>query len=121
MGVNHSVGGLLHIVDERIEKILQWPVPTNPTGARSFLGAIGIARRWIKNYYEIARPLTRLTGSKTPWVWGEAEQLSYEILKYKCAARVAMHGIDPKLVNHFYTDASQYAAGMCLTQFQPAI
>ena len=70
-------------------RISKWPVPADATGVREFLGAIGITRRWIKNFTELVRLLTRLTG-KVEWRWQGSEQLSYEILKFKCTARVSM-------------------------------
>lgn len=84
---------------------------------RAFIGTVGITRRWIKNFAEIARPLARLTG-KVEWRWTQAEQLSFEILRIKCATQSGMHGIDMTLVVHFYTDASGFGAGFAITQFQ---
>ncbi len=117
LGVTHAIGGLVHILEERVAKIAQWPVPSDQSGVRSFLGTVGITRRWVKGFAELARPLSRLTG-KVLWRWTESEQLSFELLKIKCATKASMHGIDLSLVVHFYTDASGYAAGCAVTQFQ---
>ncbi len=119
LGVTHHAGGLLQIIDERVEKIIKWPVPTTQTDVRAFLGSTGITKRWVKNFYELAKPLTRLTG-KVPFRWDDAEQLSFELIKIKCATRTMMHGINPEIPNHLYTDASGMAAGLCITQFQKA-
>jgi hypothetical protein len=121
LGMTHTIGGKVKVLEDRVSKIARWPVPYNQTAVRSFLGVLGITRRWIKNYAELARPLSRLTGKLT-WRWGLAEQLSFEVLKIKCATRSSMHGIDMSLVVHFYTDASGFAVGVAITQFQqPAI
>lgn len=117
LGVTHTVGGLVYILEERVNKVAKWPTPIDQTGVRAFLGTVGITRRWIKNFAELARPLSRLTG-KVDWRWTESEQLSFDILKIKCATRSAMHGIDADLAIHFYTDASGYAGGLVITQFQ---
>lgn len=117
LGVTHSIGGHVHILEDRIAKIVRWPAPLDQSGVRAFLGTVGITRRWIKNFAEIARPLSRLTG-KVEWRWTGSEQLAFEILKIKCATRSAMHGIDLRLPVHFYTDASGFAGGMVITQFQ---
>ena len=117
LGVTHQVGGLINILKERIEKIVKWPVPTDQSAVRSFLGVVGFTRRWVKNFAEIARPLSRLTG-KVDWKWGTPEQLAFEILKIKCATRTSMHGIDLTKPVHFYTDASGFAGGLAITQFQ---
>ena len=119
LGVTHSVGGLVKVLDDRIAKIARWPVPTDQSGVRAFLGTVGITRRWVKNFAELARPLSRLTG-KVLWRWTDAEQLAFDILKIKCATRTSMHGIDLDREIHIYTDASGFAAGCVITQFQEA-
>ena len=119
LGVTHRVGGLIDILEDRIKKIATWPAPVDQTGVRAFLGVVGITRRWVKNFSEIARPLSRLTG-KVDWRWTLSEQLSFEILRIKCATRASMHGIDLNRVVHIYTDASGFAGGAAITQYQPA-
>ena len=119
LGVTNRIGGRVHILKERIDKIARWPVPTSQTEVREFIGTVDITQRWVKNFAEMARPLFRLTG-KVLWKWTDAEQLSFEILKIKCSTRTSMHGIDLGLMIHMYTDASGFAAGCVLTQFQPS-
>ena len=58
LGVTHEVGGLVRILEERISKIMQWPRPLDQTGVRAFLGAVGMTRRWVQNFAEIARTFT---------------------------------------------------------------
>ena len=85
----------------------------------AFLGTVDITRRLIKNFAEFARPLLKLT-EKVVWRWTQAEQLSFELLRIKCAIRTSIHGIDLDLEIHIYTNASGFAAGCVITQFQPA-
>ncbi len=119
LGVTHRIGGHVHILEERVAKIARWPVPSDQTEVRGFLGTVGITRRWVKNFAEIARPLSRLTSKNILWKWTQAEQLSFEILRIKCATRTSMYGIDLGLTIHIYTDASGFGAGCAITQFQP--
>lgn len=72
LGVSHTIGGIVQILQTRIAKIAKWPVPFDQTSVRAFIGTVGITRRWIKNFAEIARPLARLTG-KVEWRWTQAE------------------------------------------------
>lgn len=97
---------------------MKFPTPQNPTGVRAFLGTIGITRRWIPNFSELSRPLSRLTG-KVDWRWFAAEQLSFDLLKIKSTTMASMYGYDPSLPVHFYTDASGFAGGLAITQFRP--
>ncbi len=117
LGVVHKAGGMVQILEDRIAKIMKWKVPSDQSGVRGFLGTIGITKRWVKNFAELSRPLTRLTG-KVEWRWGGSEQLSFEILQIKCTTTTSMHGIDLRFVVHFYTDASGSGAGLAVTQFR---
>jgi hypothetical protein len=117
LGVTHCVGGFIKILEDRIKKITKWSVLTDQIGVRAFMGAVGIIRRWIRNFAELARPLARLTG-KVDWRWTDSEQLSFEIIRVKATIKSAMHGINLNDEVHFYTDASAYAAGMAVTQFR---
>ena len=117
LGVTHTVGGLVNVLEDRVAKIARWPVPKDQTGVRAFLGTIGITRRWVKNFSELARPLSRLTG-KVDFRWTQAEQFSFEILRVKCSTQSSMHGIDLSHEVHFYTDASGFGAGLAVTQYQ---
>ena len=118
LGITHVVGGLMQILESRIAKVAKWPVPRDQSEVRAFLGTVGITRRWVRNFAEIARPLSRLTG-KVAWKWGESEQLSFELLKIKCATTTSMHGIDLSRSVCIYTDASGFAAGCAITQVHP--
>ncbi|KAI0996806.1 hypothetical protein K3495_g11380 [Podosphaera aphanis] len=117
LGVSHKIGGIVQIVTERSQKLKEWPIPKNATQVRAFIGAIGITRRWIKNFGEIQRPLSRLTG-KVEWRWGPTEQLSFEILRNKCSAVVDMFGWDYLEPIRLFTDASLYAGGYVITQIR---
>lgn len=46
---------------DRVDKILNWPPLTTVREVRGFLGLCGTVRIWIRNYSELARPLTHLT------------------------------------------------------------
>jgi hypothetical protein len=55
----------------KIEVIEQLPPLVNVKGIRSFLGHAGFYRRFIKNFSEIARPLTKLLAKDVPFVFDE--------------------------------------------------
>lgn len=42
---------------DKIDKVKNWPTPTNPDQVRSFLGFVGYYRKFIQNFLKIARPL----------------------------------------------------------------
>ena len=61
--------------------IQEFPVPTNLRELRSFLGITGYYRRFVKKYSERALPLTELTKLDVPFIWGQAQQESFQDLK----------------------------------------
>ena len=117
LGEDHEVGGRVRIRPEKCEKILRWPEPQNVTEVRGFLGTVGTARKWIRNFAELARPLARLTGN-VEWKWGESELVSFQVVRNLAAGAGALFGWDPKTPVHVYTDASGYGAGCHITQMQ---
>ena len=61
---------------------------------RTIPRAMQITRRWIKNFSELSRPLSRLTGD-VEWQWGIAE-LSFELIHQKATEAVDMFGLDSR-------------------------
>lgn len=86
LGVNHHIGGLVTIIPQRVKKIIEFPKPQVASDVKSFLGTVSITRRWVRNFAELARPLSGLTG-KVDWRWGGTEELSFEILKVSVLQR----------------------------------
>lgn len=66
LGVTHEIDGIVRIVEDRIKKIASFPAPKYQTDVRSFIGTVGMTRRWVNNFGEIARQLNRLMG-KVEW------------------------------------------------------
>lgn len=78
----------------RIQAILDWPVPTNVSEVRSFLGTCGVLRIFIKNYTLIARPLIHLTRKDEPFEIGPAQLTAIDQLKSLIASSPALRPID---------------------------
>ena len=64
-----------------IDVIEQLPPPTNIKGIRSFLGHVGFYRRFIKDFSQIARPLTSLLAKDIPFNFDDECLNSFHILK----------------------------------------
>ena len=81
-----------------VTKILNWPIPRNLTEVRGFLGTIGVAHNWIKNFAQIAKPITELTKQKVgEFCWTDSAQKAMEILKTKATQIAALKKLDIRM------------------------
>ena len=66
---------------EKLEVISDWPVPSNLTELRAFVGLASYYRRHVEGFSDIAKPLSELTKKNRPFVWGPEQQTAFETLK----------------------------------------
>nr|GEU62348.1 reverse transcriptase domain-containing protein [Tanacetum cinerariifolium] len=105
----------------KIEAVKNWAFPTTPTEIRQFLGFTGYYHRFIKDFSKIAKSLTILTQKDKKFVWGEDQEMAFQILKLKlCEAPILAL---PEGNNDFvvYCDASIQGLGAVLTQREKVI
>ena len=101
---------------DKVAKVKNWPIPTDKTKVRGFLGLVGYYRRFIKNFSDIAKPLYNVSGSTRIFGWGEPQQQAFDKLKNELINHVVMKYPDftkPFIVS---TDASKIALGAVLSQ-----
>lgn len=60
--------------------MLSWPLLKTVTELRGFLGLTGYYRRFVKNYGQIAKPLTDQL-RKNEFSWNEAATNAFQALK----------------------------------------
>ncbi|KAJ9539062.1 LOW QUALITY PROTEIN: hypothetical protein OSB04_031795 [Centaurea solstitialis] len=92
----------------KVEAVMKWEVPKTPTKIRSFLGFSGYYQRFNQDFSKIAVPLTRLTHKNVKFMWGDEQQVAFELLRGKlCKAPVLtlLEGIEDMTV---YCDASYH-------------
>jgi hypothetical protein len=55
---------------EKVNAILEWPVPKNAHEVRSFMGLAGYYQRFVEGFSKIAKPITTLQrkGVKYEWI-----------------------------------------------------
>ena len=54
----------IQVDPKKIEAVIDWPRPTTITEVRNFLGLTDYYKRFVKNFFKIAVPLTKLTKKK---------------------------------------------------------
>ena len=108
---------------EFIEKIRNYPKPSNVTQLRQFLGLANFQRKFIHQFSSIAKPLSCLTGGpkRKKIEWSQEMTEAYEQIKLKLMEETVLTFPDyrpgaPPL--ELYVDASGYGAGACLMQLQ---
>ena len=120
---------------EKTAAIRNWQPPSNIKELRHFLGFAGYYRRFVQNFSSIAQPLNALLEghcthkvkqkgkkkkSKKPaaWIWGEAQQEAFSVLKEKLVNPPILAYADYTLPFTVETDASGHGLGAILYQRQ---
>ena len=117
--LGHYVGrNGLRVMEDKIEAVREWPVPTSMRELRAFLGLAGYYRRFVKGFSEIALPLTELTRNATHQrlLWGARQQVAFVELKRALQSTPVLALPDPTLPFVVNCDASGYAVGAVLQQ-----
>lgn len=110
--------GKLRIDPDKIQLLERWPVPTNASAVRSFLGFLGYYRRFIKDFTTLATPLYDISGTKSDWKWTHIEQKAFESLRDAMKKEPVLACPRDDLTFHVWPDASPWAVGGVLTQDQ---
>jgi hypothetical protein len=101
---------------EKVERVKEWPVPSSVKDVQSFHGFANYYRQFIRNFSQIAAPLTRLMTKKETFVWTEEAQKAFEELKEALLTTPVLQLFDPDKPITVETDASIHALGAVLSQ-----
>ena len=102
----------------KIQAVEEWPVPTNVTEVRSFIGLCSYYRRFVKDFAKIAEPLHHLTGKRARFEWTDACQQAFEDLKFRLVSSPILAMPQDEGQYRLDTDASNDAIGAVLSQIQ---
>ncbi|GJT32814.1 reverse transcriptase domain-containing protein [Tanacetum coccineum] len=100
----------------KVDVIAKLPPPTTVKGIRSFLGHAGFYRRFIQDFFKIARPMTHLLEKDTPFFFSSKCHSSFEILKKKLTEAPILVSPDWDLLFEIMCDASDLSVGGVLLQ-----
>jgi len=73
----------VHVDQEKVMAIKDWPTPRNVSELRSFHGLASFYRRFMPNFSTIAAPLNELVKKGVDFKWGIDQIKAFEILKEK--------------------------------------
>lgn len=100
----------------KIAAVENFPTPVNVKGIQSFLGLAGYYRKFIKDFSQIAKPLTELTKKDVEYRWTAQQEDAFDKLKVALTTAPVLQYPDfmrPFIVT---TDASDKAIGAILSQ-----
>jgi hypothetical protein len=103
---------------KKVKAIEQYPVPKTVRDVRAFIGLAGYYRRHVRNFAEIARPLTSLTKKDVPFEWTTEHQQAFDKLKEILSTEPLL--MYPDFFQPFIVacDASTRAVGAVLSQLR---
>ncbi|GKC53127.1 putative nucleotidyltransferase, ribonuclease H [Tanacetum coccineum] len=115
--LGHKVSGSGIEVDKaKIKAISKLPYPTNVKAIRSFLGHAGFYKRFIKDFSQIARPMTHLLVKDAPFNFFEECIQAFDTLKRELTQASIMIKPDWSLPFEIMCNASDYAVRAVLGQ-----
>ncbi|XP_071924849.1 uncharacterized protein [Coffea arabica] len=72
----------IHVDEEKIKAIQEWPTPTSVSDVRSFHGLASFYHRFVKDFSTIDVPLTAVIKKNEKFFWGEAQDKAFQLLKH---------------------------------------
>nr|GEV50681.1 reverse transcriptase domain-containing protein [Tanacetum cinerariifolium] len=117
--LGHKISKKRIEVDKAIVDVIsKLPHPTTIKGIRSFLGHYGCYRRFIKDFFKIARPMTRLLEKDTLFIFSQECVDAFQTLKRKLTEAPILITLDWDMPFELMYDAGDFAIGAVLGQCQ---
>ena len=100
---------------EKVQGVVEWPVPKSVKNVQKFLGLANYYRQFAKDFTKIAKPLHKMTRNEMKWSWGEKQQRAFEELKERFTIEPVL--VTPNLDKEMRVeaDASDFATGGVLS------
>ena len=108
----------IRMMPGKVQRVLEWPTPTDRTTLKSFLGLAGYYRCFIRNFATIALELNKLTSNMIPFRWENEHQMAFDAMKKALVTALVLS--KPQFDNDWVleVDASDSVLGAVLGQEQ---
>ncbi len=115
LGYIVSAGGV-RMDPDKVKAVVDWPIPDSRKALQRFLGFANFYRRFIRNFSQLATPLTALTSPKTAFRWSSAAEAAFAKLKRRFVSAPILIAPDPTRQFVVEVDASEVGVGAVLSQ-----
>lgn len=102
--------------NQHVTAIQNFPQPTSAKHAYSFVQTANYFRKFIRQFAEIAAPLTKFNRKDVKFIWGHEEQHAFDTLKHHLASAPILHLPNDTSNMKLQTDASENGIGGVLLQ-----
>lgn len=106
----------LQVDPDKIQPVINYPVPTNLKELRKLIGMASWYRRFVPNFSTVMEPLNKLLRKNQPWIWTEEQELAFLELRTRLTTAPTLTRPDFSLPFVLQTDASAVGLGAVLTQ-----
>ena len=103
----------------KVKALQEFPIPTNLTKSRLFIGLVSYYCRFVENLSKIASPITELTEKGCPFVWDKAQQTAFQRLKDILSNAPILAHYNPSYETLVETNASFFGLGFHHLADQP--
>ena len=104
---------------DKVDAVLNAPMPQNVAQLRSLLGLVNYYNRYLPNLATVIKPLYELLEKNRKWVWSDACQLAFENIKKLITSEPVLTHYDPTAPVRIACDASPYSLGAVLSHVMP--
>jgi len=101
---------------KKIKSVVNFPQPKNQRELKGFLGLTGFYRKFIKNYSQIAKPLTALLKNDVVFLWNDKCQKAFSTMKEILTSEPILQYPNVEEMFILTCDASGQAIGSVLSQ-----
>jgi len=119
--LGHTISGQGVTMDsDKVQAMLQWPIPVTIKQLRRFLGLTRYYRKFIKSYAMIVTPLTELL-KKDNFIWGVKVDKAFNMVKRAITQALVLALLDFSQPFNLENDVSGIAIGAVLSQMNHSI
>ncbi|KAL0176565.1 hypothetical protein M9458_028895, partial [Cirrhinus mrigala] len=104
----------------KIKAVMDWPTPDSCKALQSFLGFANFYQCFIRNFSQLAAPLTALTSTRVTFRWTNAAEVAFSNLKSRFVSAPILIAPDPSRQFVVEIDSSEVGVGAILSQRAPA-